>query len=724
EVWQEVLDAPRVGVDDDFFALGGHSLKATQVISRLRQVLDLQLPVRALFEHPTIAALAAAVDAIRAAGRRAPGGDLDLRPWVSEPVDPSLDPRALPQSFAQERMWFLDQLEPDSSAYILASALRLDGPLDDAAFGAAVDDLVERHSVLRTTFVADAAGRPIQRIEAAPRGLMRRIDLRHLDPAARDRTLDRLARDHALHRFDLARGPLLRVTLVQLEAASHAALVALHHIAADGWSIGVFVRELGALYAARRRGAPSPLPPLPLQVADVAVAQRRAFTGAVLDGHLAYWRERLTPLADPLALPTDRPRPTLPTYRGATHVTHLDRDDLARLHRFARRRGSTLFMTLLAAWATLLHRLGGQRTLVIGTPTAGRGQVELEGLIGCFLNTLALRVDVDPSMPFGDLLEAVRNEALRAYDHQDLPFERLVEELQPERNFNHMPLFQNLLVVQNAPVERLALPEVTLEMVPIAGRTAKFDLTLTASERSFIDGDPAAGADPSARDGLELALSYKTDLFDATTIRRLSGLLRRLLTAIVAQPETAVGALPLLDRAARHLELEWNDTAVRGLGRTDDDGPDLLHRRVERWASRQPDAPAVRCGAVVLSYRQLIDRAGRIARRLRALGVGPESFVGLWVERSVDFAAGILGILQAGGCYVPMDPRFPRERVRAMLDDAGATAVITHIALAAGDGENDAIDDLGCPALAIDVLLPIDADGETSVAAVDVGRAP
>ncbi|RMH16882.1 MAG: amino acid adenylation domain-containing protein [Acidobacteria bacterium] len=650
-IYAEVLEQSEVGRDGDFFALGGHSLRATQVVSRLRRALGVELPVRAIFEHPTVADLAALVAATKA----------EASGFAAVPIEPLPRDRPLPQSFAQERMWFLSQLEPDSPAYIIPAAIRLRGELDEAALAAAAAEILRRHEILRTTFGFDGRT-PVQRPGPPPAGVVRIADLRALPAGRRQEQVTAILADHAQRPFDLARGPLVRLTLVRLADDERAAILAMHHIVSDGWSMGIFIDELAALYDAFSRRRPSPLPPLPIQYADYAAAHRRWLSGEAFEEQLAYWRQRLLPEPEPLALPADRPHPALPTFAGDSLGLSLGADLSAGLAALSRARGGTLFMSLLALYATLLHRLSGQRDVVVGTPTAGRDRVQLEGLIGCFINTLALRVDLGDDPPFAALLEQVREETLNAFAHQELPFERLIEALQPQRNLNQMPLFQALLVMQNVPRRTLELPGVTLEPLPVGTYSAKFDLTLTAVERD---------------QQLDLQLSYKTDLFDPTTIRRFASHLKVMLAAAIDDPEAPLSALPLLSPAERQqLLVEWNDTAAAPAA-------DLLHRRFEARADEQPEAPAVVYEDLTLSYRQLDEEANRLAHHLRDLGVGPEVMVGVWVERSAAIAVGTYGVLKAGGCYVPMDPRFPAERVALMLGDAGARVVVTHRSLAA-----------------------------------------
>jgi amino acid adenylation domain-containing protein len=646
-IFSEVLGRERVGPDGHFFLLGGHSLLATQVVSRIRQAFGVELPLRAVFETPTVQELAAAV------ARAARDG------FLPPPIEPAPRDRPLPLSFAQQRLWFLDRLEPGSRAYNVPLAVRLVGPLDTPVLAASLAEIVRRHETLRTTFAGTADG-PVQVIGAAGPLRLPVIDLRLLPGGEREREARRLARDEGESRFDLPRGPLLRAALVRVGEEEHLALVTLHHIISDGWSMDVMVRELSALYGAFLAGAPSPLPDLAIQYVDFACWQRRWLAGEVLAAELAYWKETLRDAPPVLSLPADRSRPALQTYPRGRALLALPAEIRAGLEARARRRNATLFMTLLAAFDVLLARCSGQSDISLGTPIAGRNQLATEGLIGFFVNTLVLRTNLsgDPLLP--DLLSRAREVTLGAYSHQDLPFEKLVEELQPERSLHHTPLFQVMLVLQNAPLTPLALDRLRFELFGVEGGMAKFDLTLSFSPR-----------------GAELAgsLDFNRDLFDAATVARLAGHLTLLLEGIAAGCEGRVSELPLAGPAEiAQLTLEWNDTAVGTR-------PGSVHEWFEEQARERPGEPALAFEEKTLTFGELNARANRLARRLHSLGAGPENRVVLYLERSLDVVVAILAVLKTGAAYVPVEPGLPAGRLEGILEDAAPVLVLSHEAL-------------------------------------------
>jgi amino acid adenylation domain-containing protein len=653
-IWSEILGRERIGTGESFFDLGGHSLSAIQAASRIRKAFDVELPLRALFEEPTVAALARRIDVLQQERdeRRVP-------PLV--PVPRSGD---IPLSFAQQRLWFLDQLDPGSAAYNIPSAVRLTGTLNAAALDAAVSAIVRRHEALRTVFGRGADGDPVQIILPAGPFPLPVVDLSAL--AAPGEEARRLAVEEARRPFDLAQGPLLRVLRVARGEREHDLLITMHHIVSDGWSMGVLVRELTALYAAFTTGLPSPLPELPVQFGDFAVWQRRWLSGAVLEAELDHWRERLSGAPPALELPTDRPRPAVQTFRGAMVDFVLPRRLLAGLTGFVRQRKATLFMALLAAFATLLARLTGQEDVSMGSPIAGRTDTQTEGLIGFFANTLVLRTRLDAGPGMGDLLARVRDTTLAAYAHQQVPFESLVERLQPERDLGRTPLFQVMLALQNAPPGALQAPGLRLAPLLVDSGTAKFELTLTLAEQG--------GA-------LQGSAEHNRDLFDGTTIRRLLGQWEVLLDAALEEPERNVFELPLLTAAERQaLLVEWNDTG----------GPSpagLLPDLFAAQARRNPEAVALVWKEERLTYGELAARVQALADRLRRLGVGPEVRAGVLLERSPDLVVALLAILESGGAYVPLDPAYPRERLAWIAADAAVALVITEEALLPLAGE-------------------------------------
>jgi amino acid adenylation domain-containing protein len=558
-------------------------------------------------------------------------------------------PGHLPLSFAQQRLWFVDRLQPGEATYNIPSFWRLRGPLDAGALAAALDAVSARHEPLRTRFVV-TGGEPAQSIDSPLPRLPPRIDLRSLPQASRERELARLATAEATRPFDLARGPLLRSTLLVLGREEHAALWTLHHIAADGWSLGVFVRELGELYGAAAGGRPPRLAPLAVHYADYALWQRRWLTGGRLQADVAWWRERLAGVPALLALPTDRPRPPIKSARGGSVFVNAPADLLGALRRLGRHAGATLFMSLLAGFTTLLARGAGQRRFAIGTPVAGRTRRELEPLIGLFVNTLVLPLEVEPRAAFAAQLAQVRETLLAAYAHQEIPFEKLVEELHPERSLAHEPLFQILFTLQNTPAPGSGLPGLSAVALPVTNGAAKFDLSLFGEERA---------------DGLALSLEYAADLFDTTTARRLLAALVRLLAAAAAAPSLPLGELPLLDAAERHQAMvEWNDSGSAPAWQG------CVHELIARQAARRAAATALTAAGAALSFAELERRVHQGARRLRRMGVGPGTLVGLCARRSAELVVTLLAVLEAGGAYVPLDPASPAARLAVMIEDS------------------------------------------------------
>jgi amino acid adenylation domain-containing protein len=577
-----------------------------------------------------------------------------------EPVSKQLRPGRLPLSYAQERLWFLDQLGLVGSAYNMPSAIRLAGALDVAALERSLCEVVRRHEALRTRFEIED-GQGIQVIDEPGAFQLDRIDLSDLDEGEREAQVSRMAGEEGRGRFDLARGPLFRAKLVRLGPEDHVVLVTMHHIVSDGWSIGVLFGELAALYQAYVQDRPSPLPELAIQYADYAIWQRGWLQGATLERQVGYWTDRLHRAPAALDLPTDRARPAAQSFAGGTVAFALPRNLSAKLTELGRRESATLYMVLLAAYQLLLKRYSGQDDIVVGSPIAGRSRQELEGLIGLFVNTLAMRTDLSGDSTFRELLRRVKEVALGAYAHQDLPFEKLVEELHPVRDLSRQSVFQVSLALQNTPQEALKLPMLTLR--PVAGdhRTSHFDLTLFVQETDA---------------GLRGTAEYATDLFDRETVERLLGHFEVLLEGIVADPERRLSELSLLGEAERHRLLEeWNDTAA------DYPRDKCLHELFGEQASRAPDAVAVIHEDERLTYAELDHRANRLAHHLRGLGVGPEVVVGLCVERSLEMVVGLLGVLKAGGAYLPLDPDYPAERLAYMVSDARVPVLVTQARL-------------------------------------------
>ncbi|HEU0079144.1 MAG TPA: condensation domain-containing protein, partial [Longimicrobiaceae bacterium] len=567
-----------------------------------------------------------------------------------------------PLSFAQQRLWLLDRLDPGGSAYNVAVAFRARGELDAGVLRQCLRETVRRHEVLRSVFV-EREGRPVQVVGAAIPEVLHQADLRGLGAARREAELRRLAAEAAERPFDLAEGPLLRAAAARLGEAEWVVLFTMHHIVSDGWSMGVLVRELVALYAAFSRGEPSPLPPLRMQYADYALWHRSWLAGEVAGQQAAYWRDALAGAPPLLELPTDRPRPQVASARGASLGVELPAETTAALRALAQGEGATLFMALLGAWQLLLSRYSGQDDVVVGTPVAGRTRSEVEDLIGFFVPTLVLRARVEEGATFRGLLGEVRETTLGAYAHQDLPFERLLEVLSTGRSLAHAPLFQVMFVLQNNEREGLDLGGVELEGLGSGGGAAKFDLTLTAVE---------SGA------GLRASLAYRTELFDAATAGRMLEHFVHLLEEVCARPEARLWELPMLGAGERALVLHgWNATTL------DFPREDTLHGRFAAQAARTPHALAVLHGEDRLTYAELELRAGRLAARLHALGAGPEARVAVLLDRSVELLVAILGTWKAGGAYVPLDPAYPAERLAHVLSDSGARVAITREGLRA-----------------------------------------
>jgi amino acid adenylation domain-containing protein/non-ribosomal peptide synthase protein (TIGR01720 family)/FkbM family methyltransferase len=650
--WASLLDVERVGRHDNFFELGGHSLLATQLISRVRSTFGVELPLNELFENPTVATLATKVEPALRAGQALQAPALVPAPRGGP----------LPLSFAQQRLWFLDQLEPGSALHNIPAAVRLEGSLDVAALESAFTELVRRHEVLRTTFVSHE-GQPVQHISPAARLSLATLDLQLLPEAEREAQLLKQAADESRRPFDLSAGPLLRTLLFKLGSQEHVLLLTMHHIVSDGWSMGVLIRELASLYEAFSTGEPPSLPEPTLQYADYAAWQRRWLQGKALETQLAYWKKQLEDAPATLELPTDHPRPTVPSSRGASHAVRLPGSLSESLKALGQRDGATPFMVLLAAFQMLLSRYSGQDDLCVGTPIAGRRHAELEGMLGCFVNTLVLRGRPSADLTFRELLAQVRETTLAAYAHQELPFEKLVDAVQPRRQLGRSPLFQVMFVLQNAPASELSATGLRLRQVDLEGWKSSFELTFSLTETA---------------EGFAGLIEYSTDLFEASTIERMARHFQRLLEGVVAHPEQRLADVPLLSAGERHqLLVEWNDT------RTEATGEPCLHQMFEAQVARAPDALALCFGDTRLSYSELDHRANQLAWHLRSLGVGPEVRVALRTERSPELVLGILGILKAGGVYVPMDPGLPSKRLELILRSTAPRVLLTQEHLAA-----------------------------------------
>ena len=561
-----------------------------------------------------------------------------------------------PLSFSQQRLWFLDQLDPQNAAYNIPAAVRLQGSLNLPALERSLNEIVRRHEVLRTAFPS-FDGKPLQIIEPAYELPVQLIDLRGFSTGPRETEATRLAIDEVSKPFDLKRLPLIRVLLLRLADDDHLAVVTMHHIVSDGWSVAIFIREMAALYNSFSRGEGSPLSELPIQFADFAHWQREWLSGEEFDRQLDYWKRQVAGAASQLQLPTDFARPVTQTFNGAEYPFELSTDLSAAIKSLSRRKQTTEITVLMAAFIALLYRYTEQRDIAIGLPVAGRSRTELEDLIGFFINTLIIRLDLSPGMTFNELIERVHETALDAYAHQDLPFEKLVEHLQPERNLGSTPLFQVMFVPQNSSHEAVTLNGLTLSPYKLDNRTAKFDLILCMGETDH---------------GWAGALEYNTDLFRPQTIERMAQHFETLLEGAVAHSDGKLISLPLLEANERHrLLVEFNDTARdyrRHLSLTD-----LFEAQVKRT----PEATAVIGESESLTYAELNRRANSLARHLRSLGVGPEVPAGVCRERSPELIVSLLAVLKAGGAYIPLDPAYPTQRLTFILEDSGAGVLLT-----------------------------------------------
>ncbi|WP_163867071.1 non-ribosomal peptide synthetase, partial [Myxococcus eversor] len=644
-LWLQLLRVERVGLNDSFFALGGHSLLATQLVSRIRSSFGAELPLRAVFEAPSLAALARRIDSAHLHS--------SLQP---PPVRPVPRTGVLPLSFAQQRLWLIDQLQPGSPAYNIPTALRLEGTLELSALQRAFEALVLRHEALRTTFQAEG-DEPWQVIHPAAIQPMQVVDLSALPAEQREARARRLATEDALRPFDLAAGPLLRATVLRLAPAEHVLLLCMHHGISDGWSMGVLVRELAALYEAFLHGQPSPLPQLPVQYADYAVWQRSWLQGETLHAQLGWWKQLLAGAPHALELPTDKPRPAALSNLGASVPVALPSGLSEAVEALAKREDATPFMVLLAAFQALLQRYSGQDDVLVGSPIAGRRHSETESLIGVFINTLVLRARFTPELTFRQLLAQVRDTTLGAYDHQDVPFEKLVEELQPARDLSRTPLFQAMFVLQNTPRTELVLPGLTLRSVEVDADSAKFELSLSLTRTP---------------DGYRGGLVFSTELFERSTAERLLAHLQSLLEGTLAAPDVALSTLELqTTEEHQRLRVEWNGATASFPRET------CLHTLFEQQAVRTPRAPAVRLGDLALSFHELNARANQLAWHLRSLGVGPDVRVGLCLERTPEAIVALLAVLKAGGAFVPIDPAAPAQRRSFVLEDCGASVLLT-----------------------------------------------
>ena len=656
-IWREVLGLPRIGLRDDFFALGGHSLLATQIISRTRQACDVELPLRTLFEASELGDFAEQVGLIQAAGQR------NQQTAIAK-VDRS---QPVPLSYSQQRMWFLWQMEPDSPAYNVGGMARLRGVLDVGRFEAALQALIMRHETLRTTFPS-VDGVACQKVSAQTTVRMGWQDFCALDEPQRQQRLQQLADVEAHTPFNLETGPLLRACLVKAGEQEHYLVLTLHHIVTEGWAMDIFARELSALYEAFIDERDSPLPALPVQYLDYSVWQRQWMEAGERQRQLDYWTAQLGNEHPLLELPGDRPRPPVQSHRGELYRFDLSDELAARVRAFNAQQGLTLFMTMTATLAVLLYRYSGQTDLRIGAPVANRIRPESEGLIGAFLNTQVLRCQLTGQMQVSELFEQVRHTVIEGQSHQDLPFDHLVEALQPPRSAAYNPLFQVMCNVQRWEFQQSRqLAGMTVEYLANDARATKFDLNLEVT-----DLDHRLGC----------CLTYSTDLFDEPRIARMAAHWCNLLEALIADPRQRLSELPLLS-ADEQRALQDSMGAEKGAHRLDQ----CIHQLFSQQASQRPDAPALTFAGVTLSYAQLDERANRLAWMLRERGVGPQVRVGLALPRSLEMVIGLLAILKAGGAYVPLDPEYPLDRLHYMIEDSGIGLLLSDAALFEALGE-------------------------------------
>ena len=641
DIFADVLALERVGITDNFFDLGGHSLMATRLVSRVRATLGVELMLRTLFERPTVAQLVPHLDT--AAKSRPPLAAVNPRP------------AHLPLSYAQQRLWFLDKLQGTSAEYNLCEALRLHGKLDLAALQQTVAGLIDRHESLRTRF-AEFEGEPVQIIDLSLDLLLPVEDLRQLDVASRNERLMAAMRQEREQAFDLSRGPLLRMRLLRMGEEEHVLLRSFHHIICDGWSQGVFNREFFSLYETFHEERETTLEALPVQYADFALWQRNWLKEDVLNAHLEYWKQQLSGIPEQLSLPRDRPRPAMQTFTAELLRMNLPSESLTALKRLSQNNHATLYMTLLGAFAVLLQRYSGQHDIVVGSPIANRQDVQLEQLIGFFVNSLVMRLRVKSDENFDQLVQAVRSTTLEAYAHQDFPFERLVEKLSPRRSLNVSPIFQVMFALQNAPIGTQQLKGLEVEPLKVGGLLLHFDLELHAWERNGR---------------LELHWVYNPDLFDSWRIEQMARHYNRLLQAVLAAPDTQIRDLEILaEEEKRQLLVVWNATEA---GYSQDK---CLHHLLEEQAARTPEEIAITCGGRQLTYAQLNQQANQLAHHLRALGAGPEARVAICLDRSLRTVVALLGVLKAGAAYVPLDPAYPQDRLNYMLSDSDASLLV------------------------------------------------
>jgi non-ribosomal peptide synthetase component F len=646
QIWAQVLKVDLVGINDNFFILGGHSLLATQLVSRIRSSFKVELPLRSFFATPTVVELGQSIQQLQQE-------DLEL---TSPPILARVENVQLPLSYSQQRLWFLDQLEESSAIYNIPVGLRVQGKVNIAALEQSLQAIIARHEALRTNFIT-VDGETVQIIHAEIAWKLSVVNLQDLPTNEIELTAQQLVEKQTIQPFDLANESLITATLLLLSETENVLIVCMHHIVSDGWSIGIFVKELTALYNAYAQGQPTPLAPLEIQYADFALWQRNWLQGDLLQRQLSYWQQQLQDAPALLALPTDRPRPAIQTFNGAHIEFALSSELTTKLTKLSQEQGVTLFMTLLAAYDTLLYRYTGTEDILVGTPIANRDRSEIEGLIGFFVNTLVMRTHVSGNPSFCELMTRVRDIAMEAYTHQHLPFEILVEALQPERDLSHTPLFQVMFILQNAPMSDLDLTGLSVSSLSIENAISKFDLSLSMENTA---------------NGLVGVWEYNTDLFDSQTIERMMGHFVTLLVAIVENPQQQISQLPILTTfEQQQLLVEWNNTQAKYPQNK------CINQLFEEQVERTPDTVAVVFGNQELTYKQLNNCANQIAHYLQSLGVTQEALVAISLERSLVMVIGLLGILKAGAAYLPIDANYPPERLAFILNDAEISWLLT-----------------------------------------------
>lgn len=654
-IWSEILGIGLIGLRDNFFDLGGDSLLAVRAIAHMGARLGLELPLREFFEAPTVEQVTYRLSAAMPAD-----SPIQRTTDHSFESDSSLSNMSAPMSWAQQRLWFIHELHGSHLAYHIPDAFRIEGPLDKVMLQRALDQMIVRHESLRTVF-GRFGETFVQNIGPAEPFSLQIVDLRFVPSGQTQDEVLRQARAEIAEPFDLAKGPLARAKLLQLKEHEHVLLVTLHHVVSDGWSMGVFARELGQLYSAFIKGESVPLSPLPIQYVDYSIWQRSQVSEAILRKQLEYWRESLKAAPELLRLPSDRPRPMIPSHRGGAVTIVIESELTGALKRMSRRQNVTLAMSLFAAWFIVLMRLSGETDMVIGMPVANRRRMEVEGLIGFFVNTLALRVTSPPGTSVASLLEQVKNRMLGGYTNQDVPFEKVVEAIQPTRGLNHHPLFQVMFVLQNTPPGSLEIPGLAIERLNTSVNATQFDLTLSLVESS---------------DQLIGTISYLSYMFDESTVTRWAESLHTVLTALSENVASEVDRIPVVNR-------EQLDQVLLGFNNTRADYPreQLVHELFEQRVRVVPDALAITCGERQVTYRWLNQQANRVARGLLENGVKTDDRVAVYAQRGIDFVVSILGILKAGAGFVPLDMTYPTARLQQILKDSAPVVILsqTHL---------------------------------------------